>query len=55
MLLANVATRLKRFEAPLQERLVNWGYAMCDVAMRTWVDRNLAKPAGFPYQSSGVG
>jgi NTE family protein len=55
MLLANVATRLKRLEAPLQERLVNWGYAMCDVAMRTWVDRNLAKPAGFPYQSSGVG
>jgi hypothetical protein len=34
---------------------INWGYAMCDVAMRSWVDPNLARPNGFPYPASGVG
>ena len=38
-----------------QERLINWGYAICDVAMRMWVDPTLPKPNGFPYPSSGVG
>ena len=34
---------------------INWGYAMCDVAMRSWVDPDLARPNGFPYPASGVG
>ena len=32
-----------------QERLINWGYAICDAAMRRWVDRRLPPPKGFPY------
>jgi NTE family protein len=54
-ILANTKTRLTRMEALLQERLINWGYAICDTAMRKWVDPTLAKPIGFPYQTAGVG
>ena len=36
--LAATKTRLRRMEDTLQERLINWGYAICDVALRTWVD-----------------
>jgi NTE family protein len=55
LILANTKTRLKRVEPLLQERLINWGYAVCDTAMRKWVDGNLGKPAGFPYPASGIG
>ena len=52
--LANTPTRLKRLETDLQERLINWGYAVCDAALRRHVDPTIAKPAGFPYQNRGV-
>jgi NTE family protein len=54
MELAAVKTRLKRLEPDVQERLINWGYAVCDAAMRKHVDATAAKPAGFPYPASGV-
>lgn len=50
IVLANTKTRLKRLEPLLQERLINWGYAICDAAMRKWVDPMLSKPAGFRIQ-----
>jgi NTE family protein len=53
--LAAVKTRLKRLDAVIQERLINWGYAACDAAMRRWVDPVLARPQAFPYEDSGVG
>ncbi|HVQ77196.1 MAG TPA: patatin-like phospholipase family protein [Candidatus Binatia bacterium] len=52
--LANTATRLKRMEPELQERLINWGYAVCDAAVRTHVDPGVATPAGFPYPDRRV-
>ena len=55
LILANTKTRLKRMEPLLQERLINWGYAICDTAMRRWVDAGLTKPSGFPYPASGIG
>jgi len=54
MRLANVETRLKRTTPLLQEQLINWGYAVCDAAMRKHVDRAIEPPAGFPYPDSGV-
>lgn len=42
-------TRLKRLSDDRQERLINWGYAVCDAAMRRHVDSTLGKPRGFPY------
>jgi len=55
LVLANTPTRLKKLDALLQERLINWGYAICDVGMRKWVEPTLTKPKGFPYPGSGVG
>ena len=52
--LAETATRLNRLPDDLQERLINWGYAVCDAAMRAHVDASIARPAGFPYPASGV-
>ncbi len=53
--LANTATRLKRLEGVLQERIINWGYAVTDAAIRTHVDPTATIPPGFPYPAVGVG
>jgi NTE family protein len=55
MALAALKTRLKRLDGSWQERLINWGYAVCDAGMRKWVEPTAAAPAGFPYPGSGVG
>lgn len=47
--LAATPTRLKRLDADRQERLINWGYAVCDAALRKHIDSTLLPPAGFPY------
>ncbi|WP_374944529.1 patatin-like phospholipase family protein [Sphingomonas sp.] len=52
--LAKVPTRLKKIDAAVQERLINWGYAVTDAALRTHVDPKLSQPADFPYPASGV-
>jgi NTE family protein len=52
--LAEVPTRLKALDSETQERLINWGYAICDVAMRKHVDSTLPEPNQFPYPG-GVG
>ncbi len=54
MALAETATRLKRLSDSVQERLINWGYAVCDAALRRHVDPALRKPAGFPYPAAKV-
>lgn len=53
--LAQTKTRLKRLDSVLQERLINWGYAICDAAMRRRVDPTLPAPGGFPFPGSKVG
>ena len=52
--LANVATRLKELDATLQDRLINWGYAVCDAALRRHVDNTLPSPVNFPYPAAGI-
>jgi NTE family protein len=53
--LADIATRLKGLSPVTQQRLINWGYAVCDAAMRAHVDPALPEPAAFPYPDAGVG
>src|SRR6266851_8470306 len=53
--LANTATRLKRLDGVLQERIINWGYAVTDAAIRTHVDTTATMPPGFPFPVVGVG
>jgi NTE family protein len=47
--IAAVPTRLKKLEVADQERLINWGYAVCDAAVRKYVDPSQPAPAAFPY------
>jgi NTE family protein len=53
--LAAVPTRLARLGGTQQERLINWGYAICDAAMRRYVDPGLPAPDEFPYPGAKVG
>jgi len=52
--LAHVHTRLARLDRTTQRRLVNWGYALADAAVRALVEE-ASPPAGFPYPDEGVG
>ena len=55
--LAEVPTRLEKMPRDLQNRLMNWGYAICDAAMRTHLKPDLqaklgiqvAEPVRFPF------
>jgi NTE family protein len=51
---ANTPTRIKRMGDDLQERLINWGYAVCDAALRRHVDGAIPAPGRFPYTAVGV-
>jgi NTE family protein len=52
--LAQTPTRLCALPRERRERIVNWGYALCDAGMRTWVDPQLPEPAGFPFPAVKV-
>jgi NTE family protein len=55
LVLAATKTRLERLPDERQERLINWGYAVCDAGIRTYVDRTKPAPMNFPYPGRGVG
>jgi len=52
--LAGVATRLKRLPKSTCEQLVDWGYAVCDAALRAHVDAEIPPAQGFPFPERGV-
>jgi len=47
--LSRVRTRLNRFTDEEQERLIDWGYALTDAAMRRHVVEKGATPGKLPY------
>jgi NTE family protein len=47
--LARIRTRLNPFSEAEQGSLINWGYAVCDAAMRRFVVPNAGLPLGWPY------
>jgi NTE family protein len=53
--LADEPTRLGKLSSLKQERIINWGYAVCDAAMRRWVIHDATPQPHFPYPSAGVG
>jgi NTE family protein len=53
--IAETSTRLKALPAETQQRIINWGYAVCDAAMRKHVVTGLPVPANFPYPGIDVG
>jgi NTE family protein len=52
--LAATPTRLKRMPEQLHERLINWGYAVCDAALRRHFRPTLPRPYGLPYTTSVI-
>lgn len=52
--LAGIKTRLGRMPEDQQQQLLNWGYAVCDAAMRRHVVGDARPPDRFPYPG-GVG
>ena len=54
MELAATPTRLARLDDAKQERLINWGYAVCDAALRAHYRTDLDSPGRFPYPARGV-
>jgi NTE family protein len=54
MELAGTPTSLKAMGQNLKQRLVNWGYGVCDAALRKHLDSNIAAPQGFPYPAADV-
>ena len=55
MRLAEMPTRLAAARRRHQERLINWGYAVCDAGMRRHIDPRSKLRPRFPYPASGVG
>jgi NTE family protein len=41
--LAAIPTRLDRMDEDLQQRLINWGYVICDAGLRAHVDKGLPR------------
>jgi len=52
--LANTPTRLKAVGQNLKQRLLNWGYAVCDAALRKHLDSNMPVPKTFPFLAAGA-
>lgn len=52
--LAQVPTDLATKDIETQKRLINWGYAVADAAIRSHFNRSLQPPENFPYPESGV-
>ena len=53
--LAAEPTRLTKMPVLTQQRLINWGYAVSDAAIRKYVLPPGALIGKFPYPSAGVG
>jgi NTE family protein len=52
--LADIATDLAAKDITTQRRLINWGYAICDAGIRSWVEDDLPPPVDFPFPDEGV-
>lgn len=52
--LADTPTRLKALSDRRQERLINWGYVVCDTALRRHWNASLPGPGALPYPAASV-
>jgi NTE family protein len=51
--MASVRTRLNRFSEEEQGHLVNWGYVVSDVALRSFIAKEAAPPSELPFPDHG--
>jgi NTE family protein len=47
--LAAIPTRLRRMEPRMRKRLINWGYAATDAAIRSYVEPSFPAPDAWPF------
>ena len=47
--LADLPTRLAALDSSVQDRLINWGYAVSSAALESHLPEAPARPAVFPY------
>ena len=47
--LASIRTRLNAFSDAEKSRLINWGYILCDLSIRSYYRREKAPPDGLPF------
>ncbi len=54
--IAEIETRLTALSNHDQERIINWGFAVCDVAVRAYMKdfKDRPTPTGFMYPGTGV-
>ena len=55
--IAYIPTRLMSLKSTEQERIINWGYAVTDAAVRRYIPdlKDALPPSGFPYSLTGLG
>ncbi|MBI3596483.1 MAG: patatin-like phospholipase family protein [Nitrospirae bacterium] len=53
--LAKIRTRLNPFSEEEQCRLINWGYAVCDIQMRRYLVKESAPLPKWPYPNHALG
>ena len=53
--LALLSTRLGRLPVRTRRRVVNWGYAASDAALRTYYDPSIPAATAYPFPLEGVG
>ena len=55
--IANIDTRLAALSSEDQERIMNWGYAVCDLAVRSYLEefKNVTPANQFPFPGTGLG
>ncbi|MGH0028967.1 MAG: patatin-like phospholipase family protein [Myxococcota bacterium] len=51
--MAAIRTRLNPFSEMEQKRLVNWGYLVSDMAIRTWAHKQAPEPTQLPFAGFG--
>jgi NTE family protein len=53
--LKDIRTRLDAFNQIEQETLINWGYALCDVAMRSFIETGASPTTKWPCPAHPLG
>jgi NTE family protein len=53
--LKDIRTRLDAFDETEQETLINWGYALCDAAMRSFIETGASPPTKWPCPAHPLG
>jgi NTE family protein len=52
--LANIPTQMRGLAAGIARRLVNWGYAGCDAAVRSYAGQGPLPQATLPFEANGI-